>query len=103
MVTIFLNSSRCWYCVNCLYCSEECRDEAYHLFHKWECKSLNFLHNLGVGHLVLRTTIIAAQNRSPVHCQQVSDLVTHLGDVPGDDLLQYTLVRNFTHSVTVYL
>lgn len=49
----------CIECTNVFYCSSKCRQEAWTVFHEYECKFLPFLHEFGIGHLALRIFLIA--------------------------------------------
>ncbi len=75
-----------------LFCNETCRTEAFNSFHKFECNAGPLLRDLGVGHLALKTALIAATNPHSSAYEQVNSLVSHLNHIPSIDLAQYALV-----------
>lgn len=50
----------CTSCTSILYCSSNCRSEAWTTYHKFECAILPLLHEIGLGHLALRTLFLSA-------------------------------------------
>ena len=92
---------------NANVCSGQCRDEAWDSYHKHECGQLDLLHSVGIGHLAVRTLLVAGREqllsiRSAVRAgtyaasaadpySAVYQLQHHLDRRPAEEQFQYAL------------
>lgn len=84
---------RCDNCAEGSYCSIECRDQAWNLFHQWECGfGLELAYNIGIAHLGLRVALTGISAVKEDY-SSVKNLLDHVDKLHPDDLYQYTLVN----------
>ncbi|GIY03494.1 SET and MYND domain-containing protein 4 [Caerostris extrusa] len=48
----------CHQCSQVRYCSQQCVDESWEKYHKWECGNLDSLHSVGIAHLSFRVILV---------------------------------------------
>ena len=105
------------------YCSAKCRSDAW-LHHQHECGHLDLLHSVGIGHLALRTILMATLPSIKAVQKQVQSgtlpsftsgspysrvlgLQHHLDRLPAEDQFQYTvtaaLLTTVLHRHTAFL
>ncbi|CAK1553964.1 unnamed protein product [Leptosia nina] len=62
-----INPIPCSECSRSVYCSVECRSQAYAMFHKWECAGAqsDLFSTIGIAHLALRVLLISAHHGFP--------------------------------------
>jgi len=97
----------CVVCTQSRYCSVKCRDESWSQYHKLECGNLDILHSVGLGHLALRSAVMAGKDHllnikslvktgeykqsSTDPYSRVFHLQHHLDKLPLDEQFQYVL------------
>uniref|UniRef100_T1IUA2 Protein-lysine N-methyltransferase SMYD4 n=1 Tax=Strigamia maritima TaxID=126957 RepID=T1IUA2_STRMM len=54
----------CLHCAQVGFCSETCRDESWNTYHRFECRKLNHLNEIGILYLSLR--VLLASNLSEI-------------------------------------
>ncbi|XP_071104822.1 SET and MYND domain-containing protein 4-like isoform X1 [Haliotis cracherodii] len=102
----------CMECCVVLYCSVECRDTAWTMYHSTECQYQDLLSSVGIAHLSLRIILttglkfllaFSTPDRDSVirgltggqkyqgDYHAVYDLLTHEQDIEAEDLFQYSL------------
>ncbi|XP_055596096.1 SET and MYND domain-containing protein 4-like [Uranotaenia lowii] len=90
----------CPNCIDVVYCSEQCQQEALNTFHKYECRFLPFLRKLGANIVCFLALRIITQRREDYFLNLKEDL-SQLSDddvtrLPVDD---YRRIYNYvTHS-----
>ncbi|XP_064601173.1 SET and MYND domain-containing protein 4-like [Liolophura sinensis] len=111
------NTYPCCQCTKVHFCSPQCREAAWSVYHQYECLYLDILHSVGIAHLSVRVVLttnlqsvrdLRAQLSALDGPQQGIDgvnkaglydtdywsvfhLMPHTDDMVTDDLLQYTL------------
>lgn len=98
MLLYILFHYRCQVCTTALFCNEQCRDDAWSRYHKWECDGLEVCHSIGIAHLGLRVALMVDASEQ---YKQVYELVTHIDDMKAEDIYQYALVSNFLISANL--
>ncbi|XP_015117808.1 SET and MYND domain-containing protein 4 [Diachasma alloeum] len=81
----------CDHCVNVIYCSTSCRDEAWKLYHEIECPVLGVILDLGVPTktlLAVRITLRALKETGSV-CQ-LKKLLTKLDSISDSETVGFT-------------
>jgi len=95
----------CRLCTQARYCSGECRDKSWSSYHQYECGHLDLLHSVGIGHLALRTILMAGKDflmsiKASVRSgsygvndsySKVFNLQHHIDRLPVEELFQYSL------------
>ncbi|XP_054713862.1 SET and MYND domain-containing protein 4-like [Uloborus diversus] len=105
----------CHQCSQVRYCSQQCVDESWEKYHKWECGNLDLLHTVGIAHLSCRVILITGlsylqENRDELtktscslypfdfpdgryrsNYYSVYHLLTHTDDMNVEDTFQYAL------------
>lgn len=77
-----------------MYCSIRCLDQAWSLYHKWECPGaqMGMGQQIGIAHLSLKVLLNSATTEDTKRFDEVQKLVTNIDKIPTKDLLVYGIV-----------
>jgi len=96
----------CKKCTQPRYCSSECVEDSW-VYHQYECGQLDLLHNIGIGHLAVRTILLTGLQKLKDVRKAVKEdnydvkqddpyswvysLVHHANKMQEDECFQYTV------------
>ena len=99
----------CLKCSQVMYCSEQCSQQSWSQYHRFECGFLDVMHDIGIAHLALRILLVCGVDTalkvaesdpkgSPTpylnDYDSVYALVDHSNDFTLEDSLNYSLVAS---------
>ncbi|XP_076384434.1 protein-lysine N-methyltransferase SMYD4 isoform X2 [Megalopta genalis] len=81
----------CTKCLNTFYCTVNCLNEAWSLYHCWECPGshMDIWKEIGIGHLALKVLLTCTTTTDTIEVNEIQNLVTHFDEVPIEDLIVY--------------
>lgn len=68
------SSVPCDHCTGAVFCSEKCKNDAWKEYHKFECKMMDYLVEIGMNHTALKT-VIKAVREVDADCDQIYALM----------------------------
>ncbi|XP_078040998.1 protein-lysine N-methyltransferase SMYD4 isoform X2 [Augochlora pura] len=81
----------CTKCLNTFYCTANCLNEAWSLYHCWECpgSSMDIWKEIGIGHLALRVLLTCTTTTDTIKLDEVNNLVTNFDKASIEALIVY--------------
>ncbi|XP_076300983.1 protein-lysine N-methyltransferase SMYD4-like [Lasioglossum baleicum] len=81
----------CSKCLNTFYCNINCLNEAWSLYHCWECpgNQMGLWKEIGIGHLALKVLLACTTTTDTIKFNEIQNLITNFDKVPIEELIVY--------------
>ncbi|XP_076660150.1 protein-lysine N-methyltransferase SMYD4 isoform X2 [Halictus rubicundus] len=81
----------CSKCLNTFYCDTNCLNDAWSLYHCWECpgSQMGLWKEIGIGHLALKVLLTCTTTTDTIKFNEIQNLITNFDKESIEDLIVY--------------